>query len=102
MVDYFGYDVLYVMNITDIDDKIILNARQKYLFDQFKAQYAFGDDLIRFSNQAWDFFVIKRFGKYGYSGNWDEFVDKADTGALPNLDEPKFPLYLKTAVYLVN
>ena len=23
LVDYFNYDVLYVMNITDIDDKII-------------------------------------------------------------------------------
>ena len=25
--DYFGYDVFWVMNITDIDDKIILRAR---------------------------------------------------------------------------
>ncbi|XP_008556056.1 cysteine--tRNA ligase, cytoplasmic [Microplitis demolitor] len=31
--DYFNYDVLYVMNITDIDDKIIKRARQNYLFD---------------------------------------------------------------------
>jgi len=33
--DYFGYDVLYVMNITDVDDKIILRARQNYLFAQY-------------------------------------------------------------------
>merc|ERR1712241_1219780 len=26
--DYFGYNVFYVMNITDIDDKIIKRARQ--------------------------------------------------------------------------
>lgn len=33
---YFNYDVLYVMNITDIDDKIIKRARQGYLFEQYK------------------------------------------------------------------
>ncbi|ORX39710.1 cysteine-tRNA ligase [Kockovaella imperatae] len=32
--DYFGYDVNFVMNITDIDDKIILRAREQYLLDQ--------------------------------------------------------------------
>lgn len=33
--DYFGYDVFYAMNITDIDDKIITRARQNYLFEQY-------------------------------------------------------------------
>ncbi|KAL6428134.1 hypothetical protein ACFW04_008475 [Cataglyphis niger] len=33
--DYFGYDVLYVMNITDIDDKIIKRARQNYLYERY-------------------------------------------------------------------
>ncbi|KAJ8298849.1 hypothetical protein KUTeg_022909 [Tegillarca granosa] len=33
--DYFNYEVLYCMNITDIDDKIIKRARQKYLFDKY-------------------------------------------------------------------
>lgn len=31
MVNYFRYDVLYVMNITDIDDKIILKSHQRHL-----------------------------------------------------------------------
>ncbi|KFM61338.1 Cysteine--tRNA ligase, cytoplasmic, partial [Stegodyphus mimosarum] len=35
LADYFSYDVFYVMNITDIDDKIIKRARQNYLFDQY-------------------------------------------------------------------
>uniref|UniRef100_A0A7E4W012 Cysteine--tRNA ligase, cytoplasmic n=1 Tax=Panagrellus redivivus TaxID=6233 RepID=A0A7E4W012_PANRE len=35
---YFNYDVLYVMNITDIDDKIIKRARQGYLFDRYVAE----------------------------------------------------------------
>jgi cysteinyl-tRNA synthetase len=54
LVNYFNYDVFYVMNITDIDDKvefqefrclarltnldsqIIQSSRKKYLFNQFK------------------------------------------------------------------
>ncbi|KAL6113666.1 cars1 [Pungitius sinensis] len=34
--DYFKYDVLYCINITDIDDKIIRRARQNHLLDQYK------------------------------------------------------------------
>uniref|UniRef100_A0A8C9UYH8 Cysteine--tRNA ligase, cytoplasmic n=1 Tax=Scleropages formosus TaxID=113540 RepID=A0A8C9UYH8_SCLFO len=34
--NYFKYDVLYCMNITDIDDKIIKRARQNYLLEQYK------------------------------------------------------------------
>ncbi len=33
--DYFQYNVFYVMNITDVDDKIIQRARRNYFFDQF-------------------------------------------------------------------
>ncbi|KAL4622703.1 cysteine-tRNA ligase, cytoplasmic isoform X1 [Arapaima gigas] len=36
LTDYFKYDVLYCMNITDIDDKIIKRARQNYLLEQYK------------------------------------------------------------------
>ena len=35
LTEYFGYDVQYVMNITDIDDKIIRKARQEYLFTEY-------------------------------------------------------------------
>ncbi|CRG87280.1 cysteinyl-tRNA synthetase [Talaromyces islandicus] len=33
--DYFKFDVEFVMNITDVDDKIILRGRQQYLFNKF-------------------------------------------------------------------
>ncbi|CAI5537265.1 unnamed protein product [Closterium sp. Naga37s-1] len=33
--DYFGYDVFYVMNVTDVDDKIIVRARKDYLIKQY-------------------------------------------------------------------
>ena len=35
MEAHFGYDIEYVMNVTDIDDKIIKQARLKYLRDQY-------------------------------------------------------------------
>ncbi|XP_046552685.1 cysteine--tRNA ligase, cytoplasmic-like isoform X1 [Haliotis rubra] len=38
MTHYFNYDVFYAMNITDIDDKIIVRARQNYLYDQYVGQ----------------------------------------------------------------
>ena len=34
--DYFGYNILYVMNVTDVDDKIILRARRNHLLQQYK------------------------------------------------------------------
>ncbi|XP_033152253.1 cysteine--tRNA ligase, cytoplasmic [Drosophila mauritiana] len=36
--DYFGYNIHYVMNITDIDDKIIRRARQNHLFEEYAAE----------------------------------------------------------------
>ena len=35
LTDYFGYNLFHVMNVTDIDDKIILRARQNYLVDEY-------------------------------------------------------------------
>jgi hypothetical protein len=36
--DYFGYNVLYVMNVTDVDDKIIFRARRNHLLQRYKEQ----------------------------------------------------------------
>ncbi|GAU95988.1 hypothetical protein RvY_07499 [Ramazzottius varieornatus] len=35
MSDYFNYDVVYAMNITDIDDKIIKRARIRHLMESY-------------------------------------------------------------------
>jgi cysteinyl-tRNA synthetase len=43
MEDYFGYDVSYHINITDVDDKIILRARQEHLYKQWHEK-TFGGD----------------------------------------------------------
>lgn len=36
--DYFGYNIQYVMNVTDVDDKIILRARRNHLLQQYKQE----------------------------------------------------------------
>ncbi len=36
---YFNFDVFFVQNVTDIDDKIIRRARQKFLFQQYCHQF---------------------------------------------------------------
>mmetsp|Transcript_45612 Transcript_45612/g.108544 ORF Transcript_45612/g.108544 Transcript_45612/m.108544 type:complete len:879 (+) Transcript_45612:93-2729(+) len=38
MSNYFGYDVFYQINITDVDDKIILRSRQNKLFADFEKE----------------------------------------------------------------
>lgn len=51
--DYFGYNVFFVQNVTDIDDKIIVRARQGYLFEQFKKDNTKVDsDLVEYMKRA--------------------------------------------------
>ncbi|KII73284.1 Cysteine--tRNA ligase, cytoplasmic [Thelohanellus kitauei] len=35
LTNYFNYNVIFVMNITDVDDKIISKARKEHLWTQF-------------------------------------------------------------------
>ena len=53
MKDYFGFHVKFVLNITDVDDKIILRGRQRHLLEQFKRDHSdFADDTVRESVTA--------------------------------------------------
>jgi cysteinyl-tRNA synthetase len=50
MTDYFGYNIKLVMNITDIDDKIIRKAlEQNISFEELSRRYEneFLDDMRR-------------------------------------------------------
>ncbi|KAJ1330249.1 cysteine-tRNA ligase, cytoplasmic [Batrachochytrium salamandrivorans] len=102
MTDYFGYDLQYVMNITDIDDKIIVSARQKHLFSKYCADHPTLDaDVIAKAEAGWRFFVTKHLDKHlvNAADNWDEFMAKNSAGTLSNVsDNPKFDLYRKAAV----
>ncbi|XP_075235376.1 cysteine--tRNA ligase, cytoplasmic isoform X2 [Lycorma delicatula] len=50
--DYFGYHVFFVMNVTDIDDKIIKRARQNYLFEQYLLKHKNLSDTLSDAKQA--------------------------------------------------
>lgn len=64
MSDYFGYDVHFVMNVTDIDDKIIERARQNHLLDTFRSQITtLSAALINQVRDAWRIHVRERLSK---------------------------------------
>ncbi|KAJ9527314.1 hypothetical protein QJQ45_025542 [Haematococcus lacustris] len=50
--DYFGYNILYVMNVTDVDDKIILRARRNHLLQQFRNQQQNSAQVLAFATEA--------------------------------------------------
>lgn len=58
--DYFGYSIFYVMNITDVDDKIILRARRNYLFDKFMKEARSTEQLLVVAATAIEEVVAKQ------------------------------------------
>ncbi len=73
--DYFNYDITYVMNITDIDDKIIIRARQAHLVRELASKYkevtpALKEEL----SKAWIAFVQGKLGFTGELNEWSAFA----------------------------
>ncbi|KAJ0121612.1 tRNA synthetases class I (C) catalytic domain-containing protein [Diaporthe amygdali] len=58
--DYFGFNVKFVMNITDIDDKIILRARQQHLLANFRTEHPNVDETAVSTAQAAFTFYLKK------------------------------------------
>ncbi|OCF72041.1 cysteine-tRNA ligase [Kwoniella mangroviensis CBS 8886] len=107
--DYFGYNVNFVMNITDIDDKIILRAREKYLLDQTKSTHStITPQLINDTKLAFSKFLHSKLIKslpspltFNTQDDLEIFKiilekDKTDTkfAEEARLKEEKFTLYL--------
>lgn len=46
MMHYFNFDVKFVMNITDVDDKIILRGRQQYLLAKYRKEHPHVDEHV--------------------------------------------------------
>ncbi|KAF8160698.1 tRNA synthetases class I (C) catalytic domain-containing protein [Crassisporium funariophilum] len=64
MTDYFGYDVHFVMNVTDIDDKIIERARQNHLFDTFRSEtQELTSALVLYLRDSWGTYVRDRVSR---------------------------------------
>ncbi|OAD76974.1 hypothetical protein PHYBLDRAFT_185884 [Phycomyces blakesleeanus NRRL 1555(-)] len=100
--DYFKYDVLFVQNITDIDDKIILRARQDYLFKNHKANTKELDlALINQVEKARKEFIDSKLAKIEgavalATQDWNMFVKKMTPEEIAKavvIDE-KFKMYL--------
>ncbi|SOV09353.1 probable cysteinyl-tRNA synthetase [Ustilago sp. UG-2017a] len=63
--DYLGYDVHFVMNITDIDDKIIIKARHQYLLKQFRSQHPqLIKSLLKAVQDAWSAYFAKNLERF--------------------------------------
>ncbi|CAE6439057.1 hypothetical protein ACGC1H_006911 [Rhizoctonia solani] len=71
LTDYFGYDVHFVMNITDIDDKIIIRARQQYHLDTLSASTpSVTLELIDSVQKAWSAYLSKQLVKGLEDKSW--------------------------------
>ncbi|KAI8055315.1 tRNA synthetases class I (C) catalytic domain-containing protein [Syncephalis plumigaleata] len=93
--DYFKYDILFVMNITDIDDKIIIRARQNHLFEQLKSKTtAITSDLLEQIENAFNL-----ANESTVWAAWPAFVEKAaNVASIPGAaDDLKFPMHLSAA-----
>jgi cysteinyl-tRNA synthetase len=57
---YFNFEVKFVMNITDVDDKIILRGRQQYLLAKLKKEFMDVDEnLVAETLKAFDAYIKK-------------------------------------------
>ncbi|KAI9830353.1 MAG: hypothetical protein M1819_005734 [Sarea resinae] len=60
MRDYFKFEVNFVMNITDVDDKIIVRGRQQYLLEQFTSKHtALDEEVAHTASEAYAVYIKK-------------------------------------------
>ncbi|KAG0241669.1 tRNA synthetases class I (C) catalytic domain-containing protein [Mortierella sp. GBAus27b] len=110
--DYFGYNVLFVENITDIDDKIIKRARQNHLFNNFKASTTtVTPEAIAKAQEAWKVYAEAELKPIDPTAveQWAAFSEKINKDAALKTSlttaHPKFPMHfsaLQEAVDAIN
>ncbi|KAF9151500.1 hypothetical protein BGX20_005402, partial [Mortierella sp. AD010] len=98
--DYFGYNVLFVENITDIDDKIIKRARQNHLFNNFKASTTtVTPEAIAKAEAAWKLYAESELKAIDATAadQWVAFSEKVNRDeahkAAITTAHPKFPMH---------
>ena len=103
--DYFGYNVLFIQNVTDIDDKIIIAARQQHLFEEkIASQYRDVKEVLDLTRTSLKYYVKKNLPEFKGDVEKD-FVTWSQS--IPNFEEvkkekPKFPMYVKAVVRAIN
>lgn len=99
--DYFGYNIKFVQNVTDIDDKIIIAARQQYLFEEklVKNYKEINDELKTKAKEYLQFYVSKNLPEFEGDLAKDFITWSNDIKNLCEIvkDKPKFPMYVKAA-----
>ncbi|ONH66875.1 Cysteine--tRNA ligase [Cyberlindnera fabianii] len=99
--NYFGYNVTFVQNVTDIDDKIIIRARHEYLFKEFENELASDKEIsaavIEKAEKGFDAFVKKNLSEAPVDksefSTWASSVNVQEK----QVANPKFPMYFKSA-----
>ncbi|GIK00151.1 hypothetical protein Aspvir_004171 [Aspergillus viridinutans] len=110
MRDYFHFDVKFIMNITDVDDKIILRARQQHLFNEFVSTHPTVDaEVLDVARNAYTAYLKKNLPLLNPDlppAQYQEEVEKVyatvlNGGPLPGNekagdDEAKLKMHIKT------
>lgn len=94
--NYFNYNVQFVQNVTDIDDKIIIAARQDYLFkEKVVDKYTeINSELVELSKRYLDLYVKKNLPEFtGEIASFPLWADKLDIKELAK-EKPKLPMYI--------
>ncbi|GLA43110.1 hypothetical protein AnigIFM63309_000836 [Aspergillus niger] len=108
--DYFKFDVEFVMNITDVDDKIILRGRQQHLFNKYIAEHpTVTPDVLETARKAYSAYIKKNLPLIDPDTEPENFVAEAQKvygvvlqgGALeadkkPGDAEVKIKMHIKT------
>ncbi|KIX10255.1 cysteine-tRNA ligase [Rhinocladiella mackenziei CBS 650.93] len=112
--DYFHFQVRFVMNITDVDDKIILRARQRHLYDEYKKNHRYIDDQVRQDvRRAWHYYIQKNLKRLGPKTlvtpeTFDDIIEHTyadillggslEAGTKPGDKEAKIKMHIHTAM----
>ncbi|KAJ9094788.1 hypothetical protein QFC19_007822 [Naganishia cerealis] len=98
--DYFGYNVTFVQNVTDIDDKIIVAARQEYLFEQKLANVhdSVTEPLLKQGREFLAYYINKNLSDFNQNIEKDlvAWTQSLDITALA-VSSPKLPMHVKAA-----
>ncbi|RAH65439.1 cysteine--tRNA ligase [Aspergillus aculeatinus CBS 121060] len=110
--DYFNYDVQFVMNITDVDDKIILRGRQQHLFNKYITEHPnITPEVLETARSAYSAYIKKNLPLINPDTKPEDFTAEVDKvyglvlkgGSLeadkkPGDAETKIKMHVKTAM----
>lgn len=109
MKDYFGFKVKYTMNITDIDDKIILRGRQSYLLAKFKEEQGGGksptEEIVKTTHKALNWYITEHLSALSADTRLQQFNaelakfygEDGATAATPVPADPKLKIHIENA-----